>query len=57
VATIFVDSNATIEVLLRVKMRVSQSMERTISTSQNLVYILLLVVGLDALRFGDGGKA
>jgi len=57
VATIFVDSNATIKVLLRVKMRVSRSMERTISTSQNLVYILLLVVGLDALRFGDGGKA
>jgi hypothetical protein len=57
VAAIFVDSNATIEVLLRVKMRVSRSMERAISTSQNLVCILLLVVGLNALRFGDGGKA
>jgi hypothetical protein len=57
VAAKFVDSNATIEVLLRVKMRVSRSMERAISTSQNLVCILLLVVGLNALRFGDGGKA
>jgi hypothetical protein len=57
VVAVLVDSNAIIEVLLEFKMTVSRRMEVMVSTSQKLVCILLLVVGLNALRFGDGGKA